>query len=55
VLIKDNGCGFQTNKGILQNSLGLKTMAERIRILKGKLSIQSTRELGTTILVKIPV
>jgi signal transduction histidine kinase/tetratricopeptide (TPR) repeat protein len=55
VLIKDNGCGFQTNKGILQNSLGLKTMAERIRILKGKLSIQSTRELGTTILVKIPL
>jgi signal transduction histidine kinase len=55
VLIKDNGCGFQTNKGVLQNSLGLKTMAERIRILKGKLSIQSTSELGTTILVKIPV
>jgi signal transduction histidine kinase len=55
VLIKDNGCGFQTNKGILQNSLGLKTMAERIRILKGKLFIQSTRELGTTILVKIPI
>lgn len=55
VLIKDNGCGFQTNKGILQNSLGLKTMAERIRILKGKLSIQSTTALGTTILVKIPI
>tara|TARA_R110000744_G_scaffold323017_1_gene428905 strand:- start:647 stop:2809 length:2163 start_codon:yes stop_codon:yes gene_type:complete len=55
VLIKDNGRGFQTNKGILQNSLGLKTMAERVRILKGKLSIQSTKELGTTILVKIPI
>ncbi|MCK0158226.1 sensor histidine kinase [Cellulophaga sp. F20128] len=55
VLIKDNGKGFPINKGILQNSLGLKTMAERIRILKGKLSIQSTRAIGTTILVKIPI
>ncbi|NER17676.1 ATP-binding protein [Spongiivirga citrea] len=55
VLIKDNGRGFQTTKEVLQNSLGLKTMAERVRILKGHLSIQSKKEVGTTILVKIPV
>ncbi|MDT0622017.1 sensor histidine kinase [Croceitalea vernalis] len=55
VLIKDNGQGFQTSKSMLHNSLGLKTMAERIRILKGSLSIKSKKEVGTTILVKIPV
>jgi signal transduction histidine kinase len=55
VLIKDNGQGFQTNKGMLQNSLGLKTMAERIHILKGSFSIKSKKEVGTTIFVKIPV
>ena len=55
VLIKDNGKGFQMNKGIIQQSLGLKTMAERIRILKGSLSIKSKEQLGTTIFVNIPV
>ena len=55
VLIKDNGKGFDIKKGILENSLGLKTMAERIRILKGNLSIQSKEDLGTTILVNIPI
>jgi signal transduction histidine kinase len=55
ILIKDNGSGFQTTKDTLQNSLGLQTMAERIRILKGKLSIQSKKEVGTSIVVTIPV
>jgi signal transduction histidine kinase len=55
VLIKDNGQGFQTDKATIQNSLGLKTMAERIRILKGSLSIESEKEEGTTLFVKIPV
>jgi signal transduction histidine kinase len=30
-------------------------MAERIRILKGSLSIESEKEEGTTLFVKIPV
>ncbi|TXE16145.1 sensor histidine kinase [Psychroserpens burtonensis] len=55
VLIKDNGQGFEVNKMINQNSLGLKTMAERISMLKGNLSIKSKRDEGTSILVQIPV
>lgn len=55
VLIKDNGRGFQASNAIQQNSLGLKTMAQRIRMLKGSLSIKSKEEVGTTILVKIPL
>ncbi|MFT5242923.1 MAG: signal transduction histidine kinase [Psychroserpens sp.] len=55
VLIKDNGQGFEVNKMIHQNSLGLKTMAERISMLNGNLSIKSKRDEGTSISVKIPV
>lgn len=55
ILIKDNGIGFEVSNRIKQNSLGLKTMAERISMLKGKLSIKSKREEGTSILVQIPV
>jgi signal transduction histidine kinase len=40
---------------IHQNSLGLKTMAERISMLNGNLSIKSKRDEGTSISVKIPV
>jgi signal transduction histidine kinase len=55
VLIKDNGQGFEMSKMIGQNSLGLKTMAERINILKGNLALKSKMEEGTSILVQIPV
>ncbi len=55
VLIKDNGQGFEVSKMIKQNSLGLKTMAERISMLQGNLSIKSKSEEGTSILVQIPV
>ena len=40
---------------IAQNSLGLKTMAERISMLKGSFSIKSKPTEGTSILVQIPV
>jgi signal transduction histidine kinase len=55
VLIKDNGQGFEVSKMSNQNSLGLKTMAERVSMLKGHLSIKSKRKAGTSILVQIPV
>lgn len=52
-LISDNGKGF--NSSVFKNSLGLKTMEERIRILKGTLSIKSRIDQGTTIIAQIPV
>jgi signal transduction histidine kinase len=55
ILIKDNGKGFEVSKMIKQNSLGLKTMAERISMLKGSFAIKSKTEEGTSILVQIPV
>lgn len=55
ILIKDNGEGFEVSDKIKQNSLGLKTMAERISMLKGSFAIKSKRTEGTSILVQIPV
>jgi signal transduction histidine kinase len=55
ILIKDNGQGFEVSNKITQNSLGLKTMAERISMLKGSFSIKSKQAEGTSILVQIPL
>ncbi|MCL6295860.1 sensor histidine kinase [Jejuia spongiicola] len=55
VLIKDNGVGFDNVASVKQHSLGLKTIAERIRMLKGTLSIKSKKEEGTEVLAQIPI
>ena len=55
VFIKDNGQGFELSKQIKQSSLGLKTMAERISMLKGSFIIKSKKAGGTTITVQIPI
>lgn len=54
ILIKDNGQGFVVGEMSKQNSLGLKTMAERISMLKGSFAIKSKKTEGTSILVQIP-
>ena len=43
VLIKDNGLGFDDVNALKKKSLGLKTMSERIRMLKGNLLIKSQK------------
>ncbi|GAB5398655.1 MAG: hypothetical protein Aureis2KO_02400 [Aureisphaera sp.] len=55
VRIKDNGKGFLVTEGIKNSSLGLKTLAERIRILKGTLQINSKEGEGTSIIAEIPI
>jgi signal transduction histidine kinase len=40
-LISDNGKGFNIDDKKKKNSLGLKTIFERIKIMNGKLSIDS--------------
>ncbi len=54
--IEDDGCGFKADeirgggKG-----MGLKNIAERVRILGGKFKIESQPERGTQIEVKVPI
>ena len=53
ISISDNGIGFDAKTKRNQNSLGLKTIAERIRILQGQLQIKSQPNIGTTINIQI--
>ncbi|MFT5761790.1 MAG: signal transduction histidine kinase [Polaribacter sp.] len=54
-LISDNGKGFNINDSKKKNSLGLKTIFERIRIMNGNLSIDSKPNNGTSFIFSIPV
>lgn len=53
--IEDNGKGFDSAEKINQQSLGLKTMNERIKLLKGKLSITSTINNGAKLIAETPI
>ena len=54
-LISDNGKGFDVAESKNKNSLGLKTIFERIKIMKGKLSIDSKINNGTSFILSIPL
>jgi len=54
-VLSDNGIGFNTNDASKQNSLGLKTISERIRMLNGTISINSEPNKGTKITAQIPL
>ncbi|NQX96301.1 MAG: hypothetical protein HRT73_00245 [Flavobacteriales bacterium] len=54
--IKDYGKGFDwSEKSTAKNSLGMKTLQERAKILNANLNIDSEIEKGTTIYLKIPL
>lgn len=52
--VKDNGQGFDTTKPY-PNAFGLIGINERIKLLGGKIDIQSAPGLGTQIAVEIPL
>ena len=54
VLVEDDGVGFDQKSGVAYG-LGLLGMAERVRELCGKLSIQSEPGKGTRIFVVLPL
>ncbi len=51
--IEDDGCGFKTGTG--GKGLGLKNIAERVRMLGGKLKLDSQPDKGTRIEITIPI
>ncbi len=56
LIIEDNGVGFEPNKQItVEKGMGLAGMNERAALIGGKLEIESTTGLGTTIYVSVPV
>lgn len=52
--IVDNGKGFNVADAIKNNSLGLKTLKERMRLLDGSMQIESNPKKGTNIYCEIP-
>lgn len=52
--VSDNGSGFEPAPPRRQASLGLASMRERVRMLRGELDIDSTPSRGTTIIAWVP-
>jgi PAS domain S-box-containing protein len=50
----DSGAGFDINAAKASRGLGLISMEERLRLLKGTLSIESQLQRGTTIHARVP-
>ncbi len=55
VRIADDGKGFDVTDKMKNHSLGLKTLSERIRILRGVLQINSKKGKGTEVIAEIPI
>ena len=59
IRIKDNGKGFNVNdrrkRALKEKRMGLQSMVERVRLLEGKINIQSRPNKGTYILIEIPL
>jgi PAS domain S-box-containing protein len=53
--IRDSGCGFDIDRAKTGRGLGLISMDERVKILKGTLSIQSQLKRGTTVHAVVPL
>ena len=53
--VRDNGCGFDptTAPGIAQGHFGLQGVRERLRLLKGTLTIESSTGRGTKATARI--
>jgi signal transduction histidine kinase len=52
--IQDRGVGFGTAGARSREGLGLSSMAERVRLVQGKLTVESKPGQGTTVTVCIP-
>jgi signal transduction histidine kinase len=52
--VRDSGCGFNKT-GTNGNGLGLWSMEERLKIVRGELSIESQPGRGSTIHARVPL
>ena len=53
--VKDSGAGFDREAAKESRGLGLISMEERLKLLKGTLSIESQPKRGTTIHARVPL
>ena len=51
VVVEDNGRGFATQEADEQNHAGIATIQSRVNYLNGKMSIDSQKNVGTTVMM----
>jgi signal transduction histidine kinase len=51
ITVEDNGVGFDMDKVVLKDGIGLKNITERLKILRGKMDIKSEIEKGTSVFI----
>jgi signal transduction histidine kinase len=54
LVLEDDGGGFDPTN-IRNGGLGLEGMRERVELLEGRMTIESRRDAGTTLVVEVPV
>src|SRR5262249_47029880 len=52
--VHDSGIGFDPVEAVKGRGLGLTSMKERLKLVDGELSIESQRQAGSTIRVRVP-
>ncbi len=55
IMIEDNGKGFDSNKVVKNDGMGLYSIEKRIEHLEGTMTIESKPSQGTTIIIDIPL
>jgi two-component system, NarL family, sensor kinase len=53
--VEDDGAGFDSTSPHAKHGLGLYSMAERVRLIQGELSVTSAPGRGTTVTVRVPL
>jgi PAS domain S-box-containing protein len=53
--VRDSGSGFDVQQAMKTRGLGLISMAERVKLVDGRLSIDSQPNCGTTIHARVPL
>jgi signal transduction histidine kinase len=55
LIVTDDGCGFDPEAMQSKGSLGIFSMRERVRMVRGEISVQSRQDEGTRIEVRVPI
>lgn len=55
VVVEDNGIGFDQEKIVWKEGIGLGNVQERVRVMNGKLVIDSKIGRGTAVIIDIPL
>jgi signal transduction histidine kinase len=53
--VSDDGRGFDVADALAKSGLGLVTMQERLRLVEGKVTIESSQGSGTRVFAAVPL